>query len=500
MVAGGAEINSMRYASILICVGIVLLHGGCRQRAADSRPNVLFLVADDLNDWVGSLQRNPQTKTPNLDRLASLGVNFTHAYCASALCNPSRSALLSGKRTATIGVYSNMDLPWSDYIDEQHCLNAYFRAHGYYTAGAGKIYHTGGGGRFKNLQGTEWDDYVMGFGKDPDVWDAEWHAGKQKKHKQYVKGPEALNHPPRTANIKVGEFEIGALNIPDSETEDYKVAEWGARQLAQRHDRPFFLALGFHKPHPPWIVPKKYFDLFPLDSIQLPPHIANDLDDLPPAAKKWAHNGAWVSVMEAGGERAWKQVVQAYLASIAYVDAQVGVVLDALEKSPHKNNTIVIFLSDHGWHLGEKERFGKDTLWEEATHAPLIWVAPGVTKPGGRCDAPVEFLSIYPTLCDLTGLPKPDFLEAVSIYPLLANPQAEWTRPALSTYRFNNHSVRSAKYRYTRYDNGDEELYDEKVDSYEWTNLAGKPEFGPVKAELARWLPRENKPDRHPAP
>ena len=489
-----AEVNSMRYPSILMCVAAVL--AAPLTRAADLRHNVLFLVADDLNHWIGSLQRNPQTKTPNLDRLASLGVNFTHAYCASPLCNPSRSALLSGKRTATIGIYSNMDLPWSDYIDEQHCLTAYFRAHGYYTAGAGKIYHTGGGGRFKNLQGTEWDEYVVRFGKDLDLDDDERRAGEQKKQKRYGNGADVLNHPARKGNIKVGEFEIGALNIADSETEDYKIAEWGARQLAQRREQPFFLALGFHKPHPPWSVPKKYFDLFPLDSIELPPHIAKDLDDLPPAAKKWAHNGAWVSVMEAGGERAWKQVVQAYLACTAYVDAQVGVVLEALEKSPYKDNTIVIFFGDHGWYLGEKERFGKIALWEEGTRAPLIWVAPGVTKAGGRCDAPVEFLSIYPTLCDLTGLPKPDFLEGVSIRVLLANPQAEWTRPALSTFGFNNHSVRSAQYRYTRYANGDEELYDEKADPYEWANLAGKLELGPVKAELARWMPTENKPDR----
>ena len=158
------------------------------------------------------------------------------------------------------------------------------------------------------------------------------------------------------------------------------------------------------------IVPKKYFDLFPLDSIKLPPHIANDLDDLPPAGKKWAHNESWVSVMDAGGESAWKQVVQGYLASVAYIDAQIGMVLDALEKSPHRDNTIVVLFGDHGWHLGEKERFEKGALWEEATRAPLIWVAPGVTKPGSRCDATVEFLSIYPTLCDLARLTKAGFL------------------------------------------------------------------------------------------
>ena len=202
--------------------------------------------------------------------------------------------------------------------------------------------------------------------------------------------------------------------------------------------------------------------------------------------------------MHAGGESAWKQVVQGYLASAAYVDAQIGVVLEALEKSPHKNDTIVVLLGDHGWHLGEKEHFEKGTLWEEATRAPLIWVAPGVTPPGGRCDAPVEFLSIYPTLCELAGLPKPNFLEGVSIRSLLVNPRAIWTRPALSTFGFNNHSIRSLQYRYIRYANGDEELYDEKADPYEWSNLAANPELRSVKADLARWMPKENKPVRRP--
>ena len=488
-----AMISAQRYAfRLLPAFATLLLATGCAH-TNDSRPNVLLLVVDDLNHWIGSLHRNPQARTPNIDRLAARGVNFTHAYCPSPLCNPSRAAFMSGKRTATIGVYSNRDMPWSNYIDERQCLNGYFRAQGYYTAGAGKIYHLQDG--FKNPQGIEWDDYLVKLGH-LDLKHHEPRGPAKQEQQRYVNGANALKQPPRPGNIKMGTFEIGAPNIADSETEDFKVAEWGARQLAQKRDRPFFLALGFHKPHPPWIVPKKYFDLFPLDSIKLPPHIANDLDDLPPTGKKWAHTASWVSVMDAGSESAWKQVVQGYLASVAYVDAQVGMVLDALDKSPHKDNTIVVLLGDHGWHLGEKECFGKATLWEEATRAPLIWVAPGVTKPGSRCDATVEFLSIYPTLCDLAGLSKPDFLEGASMRPLLANPQAEWTRPALSTFGFNNHSVRSLQYRYIRYANGDEELYDEKADPYEWTNLAANPELGPVKADLARWMPKENKPDR----
>lgn len=477
----------------LLAAFVILLLASRWSQADHSHPNVLLLVVDDLNHWVGSLNRNPQARTPNIDGLAARGVNFIHAYCPSPLCNPSRAALLSGKRTATIGIYSNADMPWSDYIDERQCLNGYFRAQGYYTATAGKVFHLRSG--FENPQGVQWDNFVVHFGRH-DVEHSEGRATAKHRHHQHVTGSELLKEPPR----EVGEFEIAAPDVPDTETEDFKIAEWGAHQLAKTYDRPFFLALGFHKPHPPWIVPKKYFDMFPLDSIELPPHTADVLDQLPSAGKEFAHTASWVGVMNAGGESAWKQVVQGYLASMAYLDAQIGIVVDALEKSPHKDDTIVVLFSDHGWHLGEKEHFGKGTLWEEATRAPLIWVAPGVTQPGGRCNAPVEFLSIYPTLCDLAGLPQPKFLEGVSIRPLLANPQAEWTRPALSTFGFNNHAVRSQQYRYIRYANGDEELYDERADPYEWTNLAKNPVLESVKADLAKWMPKENKPARIVSP
>lgn len=458
--------------------------------AADTRPNILFIVADDLNHWVGYLHRNPQTRTPNLDRLAAMGVNFTHAYCASSVCNASRSALMSGKRTATIGVYGNGYMPWSNYIDEAQCLNGFLKANGYYTAGAGKIYHEGGAG--VHTEGTQWDKYVVGFGKGGGDDDVEEEGGGR-RHRP-TNGAEARNAPVRKNAMRIGEFEIGQLDVPDSETEDYKIAEWGAQQLGKTYDKPFFLALGLHKPHLPWVVPKKYFDMFPLDQIQLPPHTADDLDDLPPAALKWAHTARWNLVMADGGEKAWKQVVQAYLASVAYMDAQVGIILDALEKSPHAKDTIIIFFGDHGWHLGEKERFGKSTVWEEAARAPLIWSVPGLTPKGVECVRTIDFLSFYPTLCELTGLPKPAFLEGVSIKSLLADPKAEWKRPALTTYGFNNHGVRSEDYRYIRYANGDEELYDERADPYEWKNLAKDPKLAAVKAELAKSMPTENKP------
>lgn len=463
----------------LIVLGLSL--AALPARATIARPNVLFIVSDDLNHWIGSLGRNPQTRTPNLDRLARMGVNFTHAYSAASVCNPSRAALLSGRRPASTGLYTNQSMPWSAYIDERNCINGHFRANGYYTAGAGKIYHNRGGGAPD--ESTQWDKYVARFGPD-------------EEEARPTTGSLTLSVPPRKGASRVGEFEIGPLPILDDETEDNRIAKWGAQQLAKSYEGPFFLALGFHKPHLPWTVPKKYFELFPLETIELPPHIADDRSDLPPTALRWARNDRWVLVMAQDGERAWKQVVQAYLASVAYLDAQIGIVLEAFEKSAHRDNTILVFFGDHGWHLGEKDRLGKATLWEEAARAPLIWVAPGVSTPGTRCDRTVDFLSIYPTLCDLTGLPRPEFLEGVSIRSLLANPEAHWDRPALTTMGFDNHAVRSEKHRYIRYANGDEELYDVSTDPYEWTNLAGRAEFAAVKGNLARHLPRQNKRDR----
>lgn len=460
-----------------------------RAWAAAERPNVLFIVSDDLNHWIGALHRNPQTRTPNIDRLAKSGVNFMHAYCASSVCNASRSAFMSGKRTATIGVYGNAYVPWSNYINEAECINGYLKANGYETLGVGKLYHQGGGGA--HSEGVLWDDYVVGFGRVGGGDDDEGDGGPR-RHRP-TQGAAARNAPLRKGENRVGEFVIAQPDIPDSETEDFKIAEWGAAQLSRQHDKPFFLSVGFHKPHLPWIVPKKYFDLFPLETIELPPHISDDTKDLPRAAMHFAHNERWNLVMQQGGELAWKQVVQAYLASVAYLDAQVGIVLDALERGPNSRNTIVVFFGDHGWHLGEKERFGKSTIWEEAARAPLIWSVPGMTPAGVNCERTVDFLSFFPTLCDLVGLPKPAYLEGISIKPLLADPTIRWDHPALTTYGYKNHAIRSEKWRYIRYADGGEELYDEVADPYEWHNLAGDPKLAEVKRQLAAYLPTTDK-------
>lgn len=428
--------------------------------APPAKPNVLFIAIDDLRDWVGYYGRNPQAKTPNFDRLAKLATSFTRAYCASPVCNPSRAALMSGLRPSTSGVYEN-NVDFRPIIPADQMLTAAFRRAGYYVHGAGKIYHE------SYRRPTEWDHYLEKEGGYPKV--------------------------PAGQSEGVGGIKFAPLDCRDEDIPDWKIADYGIASLGRKHDRPFFLAVGFHKPHMPWNVPRKWFDLFPLASIQLPPHLANDLDDVPPAGVRMAHPETDHAAMLTSGR--WKEAVQAYLATIAYLDMNLGRLLDAYEKSPHRENTILCLWSDHGWHLGEKNHWRKFALWEEATRSPFMWIVPGVTQPGTLCAQPIDYMGIFPTLTDLCGLPTPAHVQGESFRALLANPQAVWTKPAVTTYRYKNHSVRTAAWRYIRYENGDEELYDEIKDPLEYVNLATRPEFAATKAALAKHLPTTDVPD-----
>ena len=468
-------------------------------------PNILLIMADDLNHWIGPIGRNPQTRTPNLDRFAKQAVNFTHAYCPASVCNPSRCAFMSGLHPSTTGVYGNPNLPWQNYIDEKKALNGYLRANGYHAIGAGKIYHIGGNGSAPHSEGIQWDEYSTHvFGDDPGE-DGSGNAGVPPADEgRPDPRPKRNNAPsssaPRTKPTRFADIALGPLNITDADTNDQKVAKWIGSQLQKTYTKPFFMAYGCHKPHLPWQVPQKWFDLFPLADIQLPPTQPTDSDDLPPTGKRWTHDARWKAINAPGGDQAiknWKLAIQAYLASIAYTDAQFGIILDALDRSPHRDNTIVLVMADHGWHLGEKQHFGKTTLWEESTRVPYLWRVPNLTPVNGAtCTRAVETLSLFPTLCDLTGLPKPAYLEGASIAPLLANPTAEWTRPALTTYGYKNHALRTEQWRYIRYADGGEELYDELADPNEWRNLAADPKHAPLKKDLAKWFPSENAPDK----
>ena len=427
--------------------------------AADSKkPNVIFIAVDDLNHWVGHLERNSQTSTPNIDKLAARGTRFTHSYCAAPVCNPSRAALLSGLRPFTTGVYENND-DWRRVVSEDLTLMTTFRKAGYTVKGAGKIYH----GAYPRR--SEWDDYLE-------------HEGP---------------NPVPTGDTGVGGIKFAPLDCRDDELSDWKIVQYGIDELKKPHDRPFFLAIGLHKPHMPWNVPRKYYDMHPLAEIKLPPTRADDLSDVPSAGILMAKpEGDHKAILESGR---WKEAIQGYLAAISYCDAMIGRLIDAYDNSAERDNTIIVFWGDHGWHLGEKQHWRKFALGEEATRAPLIWVAPGVTKPNTVCDRTVDFMSIYPTLTDLCGLATPKHVEGRSIRSLLANPSSNWEDPAVTTYRFGNHAVRTEGWRYIRYNNGDEELYDEKTDPYEWTNLALDPKFAITKSELKRYLPTKNQPD-----
>lgn len=443
----------MKYA--VSFVFLLLLGVSLSSAAEPKKPNVLFIAVDDLNDWVGFLDGNSQTITPNLDRLAGRGLKFTHAYCTAPLCNPSRASLMSGLRPSTTGVYTNNN-DWRPVIDDALPLTTTFRKAGYHVAGAGKIYHEAFARR------SEWDDYLPTPGKDPEP----------------------------TGDTGVGGIKFAPLDCKDEDLREWKVVNYAIEKLEKKQDKPLFLAVGLFKPHMPWNVPRKYYDLHPLDKIVLPEAPSDDLADVPAAGIKMANpNGDHKQILESGR---WKEAVQAYLAAISFTDGQIGRLLDALDKSPERDNTIIVLWGDHGWHLGEKQHWRKFTLWEEATRAPLIWVAPGVTKPGTSSSRTVDFVSIYPTLTDLAGISTPQHLEGTSLRTLLATPDAEWSAPAITTYGFNNHAVRVEGWRYIRYANGDEELYDEKADPKEWTNLAGRPEYAQKKAELAKLLPTKN--------
>ncbi len=446
----------------LPCIAFLSL--GTRVGAADtgtnsSKPNVLFIAIDDLNHWVGYLGRNAQTITPNLDKLAARGVWFTHAYCAAPVCNPSRAALMSGMRPSTTGVYENNN-DWRKVVPEDLPLTTTFRKAGYFVCGSGKIYHES----YKRR--SEWDDYLTDEGKDP-----------------LPKGPDT----------GVDGIKFAPLDCNDEDLREWKIVQYGIDQLQKPRSQPLFLAVGLHKPHMPWNVPRKYYDMHPLADIKLPPYLENDLDDLPPAGVAMARpNGDQAKILASGR---WKDAIQGYLAAISYCDAMIGRLVDAFDKSPYSTNTIICLWGDHGWHLGEKHHWRKFALWEEATRAPLIWVVPGVTHPDQECDRTVDFMDIYPTLTDLCGIPKPPHVEGVSIRKLLSDPKAPWDQPALTTYRFNNHAVRSEAYRYIRYADGGEEFYDEVKDPYEWTNLATNAQYRAQIKALGKIMPTKNHPD-----
>ncbi len=443
------------------------------------RPNILMIAVDDWNNWVAALGGHPQVKTPNLDRLAARGVLFADAHTAAPICNPSRAALMLGRWPSVTGVYGN-DQPWRIAHPDAVTLTQYFMRHGYTAAGGGKIYHHGRGYN----DPRSWDEY---FFWNPNARENGWHDGYS-----FPPDPE----PPRPVtpmpSVSWRNFDWAPIDVSDAEMPDYKLGSWAAEFLNRKHEKPFFLATGVFRPHIPWFVPRKYFEMYPLDEIIVPVLKEDDLADVPPAGWEIALNEhSRHDLLVSTGN--WKGAVQAYLACITFADAMVGRILDALAKSAYADNTIIILWSDHGYHLGEKWHWHKQALWDRATRVPMMVVAPGVTSPGGVCHRPVSLVDIYPTLLDLAGLPPDSDLSGLSLRPLIEAPDAAWDRPALVTYLHGNHALRTERWSYIRYKDGSEELYDRRQDPHEWVNLASS-EPG-VIAKLRAQLPSSEAPE-----
>jgi arylsulfatase A-like enzyme len=434
-----------------------------------NRPNVLMIAIDDLNDWIGCLGGHPQVQTPHMDALAARGTLFRNAHCQSPLCNPSRTSLLTGLRPSTTGIYTlRPGLRSVPALEQSVTLPQHFHQHGYFTFGCGKVFHDGA--IPPAMRGREFETW----GPAPGM----------------PRPPLKFVHPPDDHPL----MDWGVFPPDDHQQADWQIADAGIEQIRNAPaDRPFFIAVGFRLPHVPLFASQKWFDLYPEQDVLLPPYLKSDRDDVPEFSwyLYWKLPEPRLSWLRAEGQ--WKPLVRAYLASTSFVDSQVGRVLAALEESGRAEDTVVCLWSDHGWHLGEKDITGKNTLWDRSAHVPLIFAGPGVT-PGAVCTRPAELLDIYPTLIDLCGLGPRGGLEGHSLAPQLADATAERPWPAITTHNKDNHGVRSERWRYIRYADGSEELYDMEHDPNEWTNLAGDPQYAEVIAEHARWLPQINQP------
>lgn len=478
---------------MLIVPGILPAAVKAKSRAASAygKPNVLLIIADDLRDYVGWMGGHPQALTPNMDRLAKMGMRFTNAHCNYALCNPSRTSMLSGMLPSSSGVFGNeQDWRRSVQIAGKPTLPEHFKAQGFTTVAAGKIFHANHGGPEGRLAG--WHGGRRGFEQDA-AWD-------QRFPQPGVQIPDLPVHTGQNFNgLDIWHWDWSGIPVEDEKTDDGQIAAFAADFLAQKQKKPFFFALGLYRPHSPWYVPQRYFDALPLDSVKLPEVKTDDLDDVPDSAKGHLKEGYHSKIVE---KNLWKDAVRAYLANVAFCDAMLGRILDAVEKGPNAKNTIIVFTADHGWYLGEKQMWHKGRLWEPATRIPLTIYAPQITQPDTVSSQPVALIDLYPTLCDLAKLPKPEHLDGRSLKPLLLDPTAKRDQPAITCMgggQKAGFAARDERWRYIRYADGSEELYDHDSDPHEWTNLAAKPEFEAEKKRLAAFFPAEFKSAVRPA-
>jgi arylsulfatase A-like enzyme len=454
------EIPTMRLNLIFL---FLLISPSCLTAAAvDKRADVVFIVVDDLNDWVGVMGGHPQSLTPNFDRVARQGMLFTNAHCNAPQCLPSRTSFISGLYPKATGVYMNSGPRTTPRLTKPKGFPEHFKSEGYYVAMGGKV----------------------AYGKHPYL-DA------------FLGNPSwpRPDHVPKL-NAKTPPWDGAALPYDDEETGDYKVSQFAIEQWQTKTEHPVMMAIGLFRPHRPLWAPQKYFDKFPTATTQLPAlPKGDDWDDLPDYAIRMArshahkdlHDGGKFSDHEAilnkNGETEWKRVVASYLANVNFMDAMLGRILKALEENPRGRKTMIVLTSDHGWNLGEKRHWCKGGLWKNTTIVPMVILAPGMTKRGTRSKQPVSLVDVYPTLCDLAGIDKPSHLQGTSMVPLLKDPKAK-SEAAFVSYGPENTAIQTDRYRLIRYEDGSEELYDHDKDPHEWGNLAKNPEYSELKEDL----------------
>lgn len=465
------------------CIGLVL---GCSDTGQSeqpsemretSRPNVLFIAVDDLNDWTSLLKGHAQARTPNIDALAARGVSFNNAHAAAPTCGPSRAALMTSIRPSTSGNYENADtFTGNPVLNQATTLPELFQNAGYQVTGAGKLYH--GSHHKSELKGRGFDTY--------------WPS----KENDHYKEPKERARPKPMADWGQGKksfWDWGPMapHITFDDMSDGRMANWVHEQFTTGAIRePFFVGVGIIRPHLPFYAPQSYFDMYPIEDVALPLIKEDDLADVPAAGRRMGVGEGQHAAITSHGQ--WKSAVQAYLAATSFADDCVGRVLDGLRKSGYEDNTVVVLWSDHGWQFGEKEHWAKFTLWERATRVNLIFAGPGVLE-GVSTGAAVNLLDLYPTLAEMTGLEVPvKQVEGENLRPLLSKLTSDSPTPSVTTYGQNNHAVRDTRYRYIRYADGSEELYDHSNDPAEWTNLALNPAHKDTKARLAKWLPQTN--------
>lgn len=455
-----------RHLFIAVLCAAPLLH-------ADEKYNVLFIAVDDMNNNLGTYG-HPTVKSPNIDRLAKMGTRFDKAYCQFPLCSPSRTSVMTGLRPDVTKTY-DLKYHFRNHLSDAVTLSQLFKNNGYFAARVGEIYHYGNPGEI----GTN------GLDDEPSWTERINPKGRDKAEENLL-----TNHTPKRGLGSSLSFQ--AADGTDEEQTDGIVATETIKLLEKHKDKPFFIAAGFYRPHCPYVAPKKYFDLYPIDQVPVPKGPFDEVKNVPKAALSSTSPWPWYGVPEQQS----RESLQAYHATLSFVDAQVGRLLDSLEKLGLAEKTIIVFWSDHGYHVGEHGLWKKQSLFEGSARVPLIVAAPGQKAKGVVSPRTVELLDLYPTLADLAGLKAPENLEGVSLKPLLDRPDAEWNRPAFTQVwrgSFAGHSVRTERYRYTEWDDGQKglELYDYQNDPKELQNLALDPQHSKTIADL-KLLIRKN--------